>query len=270
MWSPGRNAAFTTGAGVNYGKGPLVILNQDVEAELGFKPLPKLKLRAGERLVPAKCVLGASRLRLSTDTSSPLRRVTRSVNTQPVRLVHEIQYTSPGSFRLYVFAGRLKQSYSRLAALSAYLTSPSSFVHRHTARLPRNRPVLHAALNTGLLGYEELNPFFSILTVFAESRFAFNLEDVQALKGLNAMVYADDEELGGDRIGDTPSEWHVGGAHKKYGLEDGGIIVCRPDGYVAVVLPLEEAGWTSLDTFFDRALFKEGSTVNGVNGQAKL
>jgi len=233
-----KNAAFTTGAGVFYGKSQLIVHQEDVEKELGFKPLPNLKLRAGERLVPAN--------------------VTRSVNTQPVRLIHEIQYTSPGGFRLYVFAGKLKDSYSRLAAFSSYLTSPSSFINRHTARLPRNRPVLHAALNTGLIGYSELNPFFSILTIFNETRFGFNLEDVKDLAGLNAMVYADDEERGGERVGDLPYEKHVGGAHKKYGLEQGGIVVCRPDGYVAVVAPLEEAGWKSLDKFFDRALFKDG------------
>lgn len=244
-----KNAAFTTGAGVNYIKGPMVIFNEDVERELGFKALPNLKLHAGERLTPAT--------------------VTRAVNTQPVRLIHEIQYHSPGGFRIYVFAGKLKESYDRLAAFSRYLTSPSSFVNQHTAKIPRNRPVLHQAVNTGLIGYEELNPFFAILTVLNESRFGFNLEDVKDLKGLNAMVYADDVELAGDKIGDMFYEKHVGGAHKKYGLEEGGIIVCRPDGYVAVVAPLEEAGWTSLGPFFEKALYKKGVT-NGVNGSAKL
>lgn len=47
------------------------------------------------------------------------------------------------------------------------------------------------------------------------------------------MIYADDEEAGGDRIGDEDGDASVGGAHKKYGLEEGGIVVCRPDGYGA-------------------------------------
>lgn len=45
------------------------------------------------------------------------------------------------------------------------------------------------------------------------------------------MIYADDEEAGGIKVGDEDGEGNVGGAHKKYGLEDGGIVVCRPDGY---------------------------------------
>lgn len=100
----------------------------------------------------------------------------------------------------------------------------------------------------------ELNPWFNILTVVRDSRFRFNIEDLKGLLGLNSMIYADDEEAGGERIGDEGGLCHlfslfvwidgplygrwnqdgdanVGGAHRKYGLEDGGIVVCRPDGY---------------------------------------
>ncbi|KAF9515891.1 hypothetical protein BS47DRAFT_1341492 [Hydnum rufescens UP504] len=67
------------------------------------------------------------------------------------------------------------------------------------------------------------------------------------------MIYTDDLELGGDRIGVEgrflrflplnhlalslmrgliiDGDMNVGGVHRKYGLEQGGIIVCRPDGY---------------------------------------
>jgi hypothetical protein len=38
---------------VFYGKSQLIVHQEDVQSELGFKPLPNLKLRAGERLVPA-------------------------------------------------------------------------------------------------------------------------------------------------------------------------------------------------------------------------
>jgi hypothetical protein len=33
-----------------------------------------------------------------------------------------------------------------------------------------------------------------------------------------------------DTVG-VDGDANVGGAHRKYGLEDGGIVVCRPDGY---------------------------------------
>lgn len=79
--------------------------------------------------------------------------------------------------------------------------------------------------------FRELNPWFSILTVVRDNRFHFNLEDLKDMPGLNSMIYADDEEAGGERIGDEDGDANVGGAHKKYGLEEGGIVVCRPDGY---------------------------------------
>jgi hypothetical protein len=86
--------------------------------------------------------------------------------------------------------------------------------------------------------------------VVQNSRFGFELEDWADLKGINSAIYADDEELGGERIRDQRalgclnkllyradvclyviSEMHVGGTHLKYGLPDGGIVVVRPDGY---------------------------------------
>jgi len=109
-------------------------------------------------------------------------------------------------------------------------------------------------MNTGIIGCEELNPWFNILTIIRDSRFRFNIEDLKELPGLNSMIYADDDEAGGERIGNGDGESNVGGTHRKYGLEDGGIVVCRPDGYVGVVLPLEEQGWLALDKYFGNFL----------------
>lgn len=47
-----RNAAFTTGAGVNYGSSALVVMNDEL-SRLGLAPLSGLKLTAGQRLRPA-------------------------------------------------------------------------------------------------------------------------------------------------------------------------------------------------------------------------
>lgn len=179
------------------------------------------------------------------------------MTSEPVRLIHEVQFDAPGGFRIYVMAGDLKQNMEKLKQFSAFLTSGSSFISRYTASLPKNRKVLSPATNTGLIGYDELNPFFSILTIVKGSRFGFEVEDLKPLKGLSAMIYADDQELSGSKVGDHFSEAHVGGAHAKYGLPDGGIIVCRPDGYVGIVLPLEEQGWKALDQYFDGALFRQ-------------
>lgn len=232
-----RNANFTTGAGVYYASSPLVVPADELEQRFGVKPPAQCRLKAGQRLLPAT--------------------VTRCSNTQPVRLIHEVQFDSPGSFRIYVFAGKLNEAASKLQAFSAHLVSADSFASRHRAQMPKNRKVLHAAVNTGLTGYEELNPYFTILTIVNGHRFSFDYEDLKPYRGLNSMVYADDEEEGGARQGDARHERKVGGAHLKYGLESGGIVVCRPDGYVSMVVPLEEAGWKAVDTFFDGALYKK-------------
>jgi hypothetical protein len=54
----------------------------------------------------------------------------------------------------------------------------------------------------------ELNPWFNILTVIRDSRFRFNIEDLEELPGLNSMIYADDEESGGERMGNGGAD-HV-------------------------------------------------------------
>lgn len=184
------------------------------------------------------------------------------MNSQPVRLIHEVQFDSPGSFRIYVLAGTPSESKSRLAAFSKHLTSANSFVNRYTAQLPKNRIVLHAAQNTGLTGFEEINPFFTFLTLIKDSRYNFEIEHFKEFRGVNSMLYADDQEASGDKTGDHFSEARVGGAHKKYGLPNGGIIVCRPDGYVGIVVPFEQAGFQALDKYFEGALFRQGSATS--------
>jgi hypothetical protein len=52
FWYRNRNAAFTTGAGVNYGSSALVVMNDEL-SRLGLEPLSGLKLTAGQRLRPA-------------------------------------------------------------------------------------------------------------------------------------------------------------------------------------------------------------------------
>jgi hypothetical protein len=185
------------------------------------------------------------------------------MTSQPVRLIHEVQFDAPGSFRIYVLAGKLKDNFAKLQEFSQYLTSSKSFVNRYQASMPKNRKVLHAATNTGLVGYEEINPYFTFLTIVKDSRFNFEIEHLKPLKGLNALVYADDEESVGVKVGDHFSEARVGGAHIKYGLPEGGIVVCRPDGYVGVVVPLEAKGWEALDKYFDAALHRSQS--NGLS-----
>lgn len=122
--------------------------------------------------------------------------------------------------------GDMDVNRGKLEALSAYLMeSPKAFVKRFGGAVVGRK--LPEVLNTGLMGYEEINPYFGIMTVVKKSTFDFELEDWVDLKGINCALYADDQERNKDGV-------NVGAVHEKYGLQDGGIVVVRPDGYGAL------------------------------------
>lgn len=79
---------------------------------------------------------------------------------------------------------------------------------------------------------------------------------------LRAMLYADDVEPGGARLSDADGDASVGGAHRKWGLQDGGVVVVRPDGYVGVVVGLEDT--MALERYF------EGFLQSSKEGRARL
>ena len=146
--------------------------------------------------------------------------MTRCVNTQRVDLIHEIQFDSPGGFRIYVFTGDVDKNWEVLKMLSEYVTKdPRAFVNRFRGVIKGRK--VPDVMNTGMIGYEEVNPYFGILTVVKKGAFEFGMEDWVGMKGVNCALYADDQEGG----------VVVGGVHEKYGLEEGGIVVVRPDGY---------------------------------------
>ncbi|KDN46464.1 FAD/NAD(P)-binding domain-containing protein [Tilletiaria anomala UBC 951] len=234
-----RNAAFTTGAGVAYADS---VLNHRDLSRLGFDRGYRVgSLEAGWRLQPAWA--------------------TRWSNSQPVRIIHEIQFDAPGGFRIYVCAGELKRNQHHLLSFARHLQSPQSFLAKYRANHKAGRLLkgaynaLPAALNTGLDGgySDETNPFFHLLLIVKQNRFGFELEDVAELGPLRAMVYADDVEAGGSRTGNEDGDETVGGLHRKWGLDpNGGIVVCRPDGYVGAVFPLDqgEKGWGAMEKYF--------------------
>lgn len=231
-----RNAGFTTGAGVIYQDNAL---NYRDLSKLGLSSSGKAKLEAGVRLQPSW--------------------VTRWVNSMPVRIIHEIQFDAPGGFRIYVCAGDLKNNKSKLLNLSSHLQSSKSFLSRFQPLPNAHRRSkgaynqIPAVLNTGLMnGYStETNPFFHLLFIVKQNHYRFELDDVKDFGPLRAMIYADDVEAGGEKIGDQDGDESVGGLHKKWGVDDGGIVVCRPDGYVGAVFPLEKQGWNAIEKYFD-------------------
>ncbi|CAO1612932.1 unnamed protein product [Sympodiomycopsis kandeliae] len=237
-----RNAAFTTGAGVMYDDNCLIYRDPSV---LGTRRT-QTRLEAGKRLLPAWA--------------------TRWISSTPVRIIHEVQLTAPGGFRIYICGGSLSEekAFKRLQDFSSYLVNDSnSFLNRFKAIHSASSNLPHgyyqekpAALNSGLKGFtEEYNPFFHLLLIVKNNRFSFEPKDVSSLGPLKTWLYADDQEPGGKTISNKDGDESIGGLHRKWGLDqEGGIVVCRPDGYVGVVVPLEPSGWKALEKYFDGVL----------------
>ncbi len=165
--------------------------------------------------------------------------VTRVVDANVVHLEQEIPLN--GSFRLFIFAGKPSVSAKALRDLAANMAKKSSF---YTA-FPHPDPSL-------ISHHERHNPhtpFFTCCTVFAAPRPSIEISrDVPALLArYRDHVYADDRW---DRhVPDAAAC-----AHAKMGLDEekGGVVVVRPDGYVGVVVALEEGSATvdALNAYF--------------------
>ncbi|CAO1620717.1 unnamed protein product [Parajaminaea phylloscopi] len=256
-----QNAGFTTGIGVMYDDN--VLNYRDVSALRLSGPVTD-KLEAGRRLTPSWA--------------------TRWVSSTPVRIIHEVQFTAPGGFRLYVCGGDPKVTGPSLRAFGRYLAEdPRSFLKRFRPKsLGKGGRLEHGhyhqkpdALNSGLRGFDsEANPFFHLLLILQANRFSFEPKDVEAFGPLRSWLYADDVEAGGQRLSAEDGDESVGGLHKKWGIDPtkGAVVVCRPDGYVGVVVPLSEAegGWTALERYFDGFLKASSSQVALVAASPRL
>ncbi|KAK0548437.1 hypothetical protein OC846_003739 [Tilletia horrida] len=237
-----RNAAFTTGAGVAY-QDSVLTFRDPTALGVSKGVMDGVKLEPGMRLQPGWA--------------------TRFVSSTPVRLEREIPIDAPGGFRIYILTGELQTNYRTIASLVNYLSGPRSFLHRFSSSTVQG--LQHGAynvrppvLNTGLINgwSEETNPFFHILTLVRVNRFDFELDDASAWGPLRARIYTDDVEPGGSPIGDGSGDGNasVGGVHAKWGLPRGGVVMCRPDGYVGAVLPFSEEAeqkWEVMDRYFD-------------------
>jgi hypothetical protein len=122
-------------------------------------------------------------------------------------------------------------------------------------------------LNSGLTkAYStEVNPFFHLLLIVKDNRFNVELEDFKDLGALRSMLYCDDVEAGGQRMSNQDGDESVGGLHRKWGLDQGGIVVCRPDGYVGCVVGLED--FAALETYFQGFLTSTASVHTFANAR---
>ena len=213
-----ESCAFTSGYGVSYKPNALNWSAAHPAQSHVVHP-------ASTKLIPGRLFVNAD--------------VTRVVDANVVHLEQEIPLN--GSFRLFIFAGQPAVSAQALRDLAANMAKKNSF---YTA-FPHPDPSL-------ISHHERHNPhspFFTCCTVFAAARPAIEISrDVPPLLArYRDHVYADDRW---DR--------HVPDAracaHAKMGLDEekGGVVVVRPDGYVGVVVALEEGSATvdALNAYF--------------------
>ncbi|KAL5118274.1 hypothetical protein ACEQ8H_003784 [Pleosporales sp. CAS-2024a] len=166
--------------------------------------------------------------------------VTRVVDANVVHLEQEIPLN--GSYRLFIFGGKLAVTAAALSDLAANMATPTSFFSSF----------LYPDLDIKDRYHEHDNPhtsFLSLALIFNTKRCNIFI-DKQLPKLLARYadhVYADD--VWDQRVPDAQAA-----AHAKMGLDEekGGIVVVRPDGYVSAVVKLEEGKGTceALDKYF--------------------
>ncbi|KAH7414450.1 FAD binding domain-containing protein [Phaeosphaeria sp. MPI-PUGE-AT-0046c] len=166
--------------------------------------------------------------------------VTRVVDANVVHLEQEIPMN--GSYRIFIFGGAVEQTTSALRDLASNMASSTSFFSSF----------LYSDLEKTDRYHEQDNPhtsFLSLALVFNNPRSKIHIdEQLPATFARYAdHVYADD--VWDQRVPDAKAA-----AHAKMGLDEnkGGIVVVRPDGYVGVVVKLEEGSGTcdALNQYF--------------------
>jgi hypothetical protein len=166
--------------------------------------------------------------------------VTRVVDANVVHLEQEVPLN--GSYRIYVFAGKLSRSKKALSDFAQNLNKKSSFLTSY----------LRSDIDS-VSHHEQHNPhshFFTFCTILASKRSDIEISrDVpEVLARYRDHVYADD--IWDHKVSDATAA-----AHAKMGLdsESGGIVVVRPDGYVGIVTSLVEGAATvdALNAYFN-------------------
>ncbi|KAF4120974.1 Phenol hydroxylase, C-terminal dimerization domain [Geosmithia morbida] len=165
--------------------------------------------------------------------------VTRVADANVVHLEQEVPMN--GSFRIFIFGGKPRLTWTALRDLADGIASRSSF---YTSYLRSDiDDVSHR---------EQHNPhsqFFTVCTVFAARRSTIEISrDVPGVLGrYRQHVYADD--LHDDHVPESEAP-----AHAKMGFsqDTGGVVVVRPDGYVGIMVDLVEGTGTvdALNEYF--------------------
>jgi hypothetical protein len=166
--------------------------------------------------------------------------VTRVVDANVVHLEQEIPLN--GSFRIFIFGGTPAKTTAALKDLATHMANQTSFFSTF----------LHADLKQKDRYHEHHNPhsgFLSLALIFNSpfNKIFIDEQLPEVFARYADHVYADD--VWDQRVPDAKAA-----AHAKMGLDEekGGVVVVRPDGYVGVVVRLEEGKGTceALDGYF--------------------
>lgn len=166
--------------------------------------------------------------------------VTRVVDANVVHLEQEIPLN--GSYRMFIFGGSPKKSQTALKDLAVNMSASTSFF----------KAFQYPDVDSKDRYHEKHNPHSDFLTfaiILNSPRNKIEIADQlpEALARYADHVYADD--VWDQRVPDAKAA-----AHAKMGLseEEGGVVVVRPDGYVGVVVKLEQGSGTcdALNKYF--------------------
>ncbi|KAF2131357.1 hypothetical protein P153DRAFT_285958 [Dothidotthia symphoricarpi CBS 119687] len=173
--------------------------------------------------------------------------VTRVVDANVVHLEQEVPLN--GSYRIYVFGGALAKTTAAIKDLATNLSAPTSFFTAFQ----------HEDIKTVDRYHERHNPHsnlytFNIIINAPRSKIHIDEQLPEMFARYADHVYADD--VWDQRVPNAKASGHA-----KMGLseEAGGVVVVRPDGYVGVVVGLEEGSGTAdaLNQYFSVATGKK-------------
>lgn len=170
--------------------------------------------------------------------------VTRLSDSNIVHLEQEIPVN--GSFRIYIFAGNPQKTHRAVSDFAANLARKRSFYSAY------QRPVMGKEGN-----FERHNPhslFFTLCVIYASQKNDINVTTIPRLfQDYYHHLYADD--IPDIRVPTAPAAAH---AKIGFGLEQGGVVVARPDGHIACTLKLVEGSGTvdALNEYFSSFVTK--------------
>jgi phenol 2-monooxygenase len=210
---------FASGVAVDYGASVIVAKEGDAKAQGDGTEVAKSG--SGEKRVVGKQELATN---IKIGMRMPSFKVLNQADARPWHFQERL--LSDGRWRLVVFAGDVSQpsQMDRIRTLGAFLSSPTSFLHRFT---PPD---------------QKIDSVIEVLTIHSAKRAATEWMDFPDI------FHPFDERDGWDywKIYVDDESYHEGNgrAYENYGVDRtrGAMVVLRPDQYVSWVGELEDVG----------------------------